>query len=111
MEDLEDTEDKPKVGYDWCVDENGNELKIENVKKGKHQYYCGDCGCRMIARKGDDRAKHFAHDSTDVIRYGNCEATFMTYAHKVASDILQRLKYVKFQQSENFRLQENKVRQ
>ena len=95
MEDLEDTEDKYKVGYDWCVDENGNELKIENVQKGKRQYYCGDCGCRMIARKGEERAKHFAHDSTDVLRYGNCEATFMTYAHKVASDILQRLKYVK----------------
>ena len=95
MEDLEDTEDKHKVGYDWCVDENGNELKIENVQKGKHQYYCGDCRCRMIARKGEVRADHFAHDATDVVRYGNCEATYMTYAHKVASDILQRLKYVK----------------
>lgn len=95
MEELQDTEEKHKVGYDWCKDENGKVVKIENATRGKHNYFCHECGCQMIARKGDERAAHFAHDATDVERYGQCEGTYMTYAHQVASNIIQRLKYVK----------------
>lgn len=95
MEELQDTEEKHKVGYDWCKDGNGKVIKIENATRGKRNYFCPECSCQMIAKIGEERAAHFAHDATDVEHYGKCEGTYMTYAHQVASTIIQRLKYVK----------------
>ena len=46
-----------------AVDKNGTVVTIENADNGKGcNCYCIECDSPLIAKQGDDRAKHFAHD-------------------------------------------------
>ena len=68
---------------------------ISDVKSGKHGYRCLQCGGELVAKKHKDRLDHFAHDPKDVSRLGKCTYSDETYRHKIAKEILQRIKQIK----------------
>lgn len=68
---------------------------ISEVESGRKGYYCMGCGREMQAKKGEKRAKHFAHDPKDVLNKGKCTYSDETYRHKLAKEILQRIKQIK----------------
>ena len=73
-----------------------NQIKhISEVESGKKGYYCMGCKREMQAKKGSINTHHFAHDPTDIIRKGKCTFSDETYRHKLAKDILQRIRQIK----------------
>ncbi|TDE09162.1 competence protein CoiA family protein [Dyadobacter psychrotolerans] len=68
---------------------------ISQVERGRKGYFCPGCRQRMIARKGDIKIHHFAHDPQDVERRGKCSYSDETIRHKLGKEILQHLKHVK----------------
>ncbi|MCB0630253.1 MAG: hypothetical protein KDD15_10990 [Lewinella sp.] len=67
----------------------------KSVESGKKGYYCLGCDAPMIAKKGEERKQHFAHAPDDVSLERKCTYSDETYRHKLAKDILQRLKSIK----------------
>jgi hypothetical protein len=49
----------------------------------------------MQAKKGDILEHHFSHDPKDILQKGKCTYSDETYRHKLAKDILQRIKEIK----------------
>ena len=84
-----------KVLHDWCIDIEGNNKHISEVKSGKHGYFCPECNKELIAKKGEELAHHFSHDAKDVKNNGKCLYTDETYRHKIAKAILHQLKKIK----------------
>jgi len=68
---------------------------ISQVERGRKGYFCPGCRQRMIARKGDVKIHHFAHDPQDVERRGKCTYSDETIRHKLGKEILQHLKHIK----------------
>lgn len=68
---------------------------VSEVERGRKGYYCMGCSAQVEARKGDKRAHHFAHVPSDVKVERKCTYSDETYRHKVAKDILQRIKKIK----------------
>lgn len=68
---------------------------ISEVERGRKGYFCPGCRQKMIARKGDIKIHHFAHDPQDVERRGKCTYSDETIRHKLGKEILQHLKHVK----------------
>jgi hypothetical protein len=73
-----------------------NQIKhISEVESGRKGYYCMGCKREMQAKKGLVNTHHFAHDPTDIKRKGKCTFSDETYRHKLAKDILQRIRQIK----------------
>jgi chromosome segregation ATPase len=73
-----------------------NQIKhISEVESGRKGYYCMGCKREMQAKKGSVNTHHFAHDPKDIIRKGKCTFSDETYRHKLAKDILQRIREIK----------------
>ncbi len=73
-----------------------NQIKhISEVESGRKGYYCMGCKRAMQAKKGAVNTHHFAHDPTDIKRKGKCTFSDETYRHKLAKDILQRIRKIK----------------
>lgn len=68
---------------------------ISEVQSGKKGYYCLGCDAEVVAKKGDIKMHHFAHFSTDVNIERKCTYSDETYRHKIAKEILQRIKQIK----------------
>ena len=68
---------------------------ISEVESGKKGYYCMGCGREMQAKKGGILTHHFAHDPKDILKKGKCIYSDETYRHKLAKEILQRIKQIK----------------
>lgn len=71
------------------------EVHISQVESGRKGYYCLGCDREMQAKKGLHLAHHFAHDPKDVLNKGKCTYSDETYRHKLAKEILQRIKQIK----------------
>lgn len=73
-----------------------NQIKhISEVESGRKGYYCMGCKREMQAKKGSVNIHHFAHDPTDIIRKGKCTFSDETHRHRLAKDILQRIRQIK----------------
>lgn len=48
--------------YGWALDARGRPIPIGAAKRGAHGYYCPICNSPMIAKKGDVKQHHFAHE-------------------------------------------------
>lgn len=47
--------------YEWAFDDRGQPVPIEQARRGV-EYRCPLCGGRMIARQGEIKQHHYAHD-------------------------------------------------
>lgn len=68
-------------------------VHISEVRRGLGcNCYCAnpDCGSKMIARKGNIRAHHFAHYDKE-----NCGKSYESALHKLAKEIIQEKKQIK----------------
>jgi hypothetical protein len=79
----------------FAFNEKGESKHISLVKKGRKGYYCMGCNAEMEARKGDIRSHYYAHVPTDVKIERKCTYSDETYRHKLAKEILQRIKQIK----------------
>ncbi|MCB9322900.1 MAG: hypothetical protein H6571_04075 [Lewinellaceae bacterium] len=79
----------------YALNEKGEPKHVSLVERGRKGYYCIGCQAEMEARKGDKRAYYFAHVPTDVSIVRQCTYSDETYRHKLAKEILQRIKTIK----------------
>lgn len=79
----------------YATDINGVEKHISQVERGKLGYWCTACKGEMIAVKGEWMTQHFRHVAHDIQHRTNCTYSDETYRHKLAKEILQRLKKIK----------------
>lgn len=70
-------------------------IHISDAKSGRNGYYCLGCGGIMQAKKGELMIHHFSHEPKDVTRIGKCTYSDETHRHKLAKEILQRIKQIK----------------
>lgn len=72
----------------------GLRIHISKAASGRKGYVCLGCGQGMIAHRGQVNEHHFQHDPLDVTRKGKCTYSDETERHRVAKDILQRLRCI-----------------
>ena len=75
------------------AEKDGKIVHIKDVRSGlKCNCYCAnpDCGSKMIARKGNIRAHHFAH-----YEKGDCGISYESALHKLAKEIIQEKKQIR----------------
>lgn len=72
-------------------------IHISEAASGRKGYYCMGCDREMQAvhSKYENRISYFRHDAQDVKNKGKCTYSDETYRHKLAKEILQRIKTVK----------------
>ena len=70
-------------------------IHISDAESGRKGYFCLGCGGIMQAKKGKIKIHHFSHEPKDVTRIGKCTYSDETYRHKLAKEILQRIKQIK----------------
>lgn len=84
------------VECDTALDSQGNEIQIEDAASGAQGYFCPSCGAEMVAYKKRRRNEsHFQHRPRFKGEEISCVWANETYRHKVAKQILQRLKCLK----------------
>jgi hypothetical protein len=84
------------VECDTALDSQGNEIHIDDAASGAKGYFCASCGAEMVAYKKRRRNEsHFQHRPRFQGEEILCVWANETYRHKVAKQILQRLKRVK----------------
>lgn len=70
-------------------------IHISDAVSGRNGYFCLGCGRMMIAKKGQVNIHHFSHDPKEVQKTGKCTYSDETYRHKLAKEVLQRIKQIK----------------
>lgn len=83
--------------HSFAYDKNRIPLYImdNQVLSGRKGYVCIGCGAEMEARKGDKR-QYFAHvPSSNNSSLPPCKFRDESYRHKIAKEILQRIKRIK----------------
>lgn len=81
--------------HSYALDLQDKVQHISQVERGRKGYFCLGCRQRMIARKGDVKIHHFAHDPQDLEHKGKCTYSDETIRHKLGKEILQYLKHIK----------------
>ncbi|PSR14043.1 MAG: hypothetical protein DA408_09770 [Bacteroidetes bacterium] len=71
------------------------EKHISEVERGRKGYYCMGCNEEVEAVKGKIKRHYFRHVPTDVNTERKCTYSDETYRHKLAKEILQRIKKIK----------------
>ncbi len=79
----------------YAFDLKREEKHISDVVKGRKGYYCMGCDAEMEAVKGEIRSHYFRHVPTDVKTERKCTYSDESYRHKLAKEILQRIKKIK----------------
>ncbi|HRF32971.1 MAG TPA: hypothetical protein PLM56_05710 [Cyclobacteriaceae bacterium] len=81
----------------YAFDVKHEPIHISEAKSGRRGYYCMGCDREMQAVKSRiaGRASYFRHDPKDVQRKGKCTYSDETYRHKLAKEILVRLKQIR----------------
>ena len=72
-------------------DGNGKLIYIDDSEKGQ-EYFCPGCKKLIVARKGNERAHHFAHKSKKF----DCEHGYQSALHYMAKDCFLELEYLTF---------------
>ncbi|MFD2247206.1 hypothetical protein [Pontibacter ruber] len=83
-----------EVAFEYAKYNTGEVLHITSAQSGANGYYCIGCNSQMIAYFGK-RQPHFKHHPNDVEKSQECTWSDETYRHKIAKEILQRLKEVR----------------
>lgn len=88
---------KQKVLNIYAKDLKGNPIHVDEAESGRKGYYCLGCDKEMEARKSkiQTRSSYFAHVPTNVETEKKCTYSDETYRHKLAKEILQRIKKIK----------------
>ncbi|RMG78953.1 MAG: hypothetical protein D6712_20430 [Chloroflexi bacterium] len=68
--------------YRYARRSSGEIVDINNARKSE-QYYCIECGCPMLPKKGVQKSHHFAH-----FRNAHCQAE--GYLHKLSKFLISR---------------------
>ena len=68
---------------------------ISEVESGRKGYFCMGCGREMQAKKSIKITEYFSHDPKNIKNTGKCTYSDETYRHKLAKEILQRIKKIK----------------
>ena len=85
---------EPKLTY--ALDKQGNLVNIMNVERGLAcGCVCPKCRQPLEAKKGENNAKHFAHQGGKA-GFPNCEGYYITALHMLAEQILEQHKEVMF---------------
>lgn len=69
--------------------------QIEKENSGRKGYYCIGCNREMEAVLPKRYKSYFRHSAKDVKHKGKCSFSNESYRHKIAKDILQRIKRIK----------------
>lgn len=73
----------------YGVNEYNNLVHISSVKSGKAcNCKCPGCGGTLIARKGNRKAWHFAHE------HAECQYGYQTSLHLLGKSVLEKCKYI-----------------
>lgn len=70
-------------------------IHISDAESGRNGYFCLGCNGIMQAKKGEVMVHHFSHEPRDVTRIGKCTYSDETFRHKLAKEVLQRIKQIK----------------
>ncbi len=91
---IQDNDDIQNV---YANDITGSPIHISDAKSGRQGYYCMGCNREMQAVKSKmaNRISYFRHDPKDVVNKGKCTYSDETYRHKLAKEILVRIKQIK----------------
>ena len=70
----------------FAIHSEGHIVHIDQVPRGLEcNCACGDCGARLVAKKGSVKVHHFAHESKS-----DCSGGIMTVLHRAAQDVIMR---------------------
>lgn len=91
----------PEEKYDktdnvWAETTQGTPIHISKAISGRKGYFCLGCKKEMLAVKPkiQFRKEHFRHDHFAVKGEKKCTYSDETYRHKLAKELLQRLKHI-----------------
>ncbi|MBP6913811.1 MAG: hypothetical protein KA841_02440 [Chitinophagales bacterium] len=75
----------------------GDVIHASEATSGRQGYYCLGCKKEMqaVRSKKSNRIDYFRHDPKGVVNEAKCTYSDETYRHKLAKEILQRLKRIK----------------
>lgn len=74
----------PNVRLAYAVGPNGRMVAVKDVPSGLAcGCRCPECSRRLVAKKGDVRAFHFAHEGD-----GSCQGAYESMVHRLAKDII-----------------------
>ncbi|MFD3003101.1 hypothetical protein ACFS7Z_22250 [Pontibacter toksunensis] len=85
---------KQEVVFEFAKYNTGEVLHITLAHTGAKGFYCIGCNSAMIPYFGK-RQPHFKHHPNDIDKSQECTWSDETYRHKIAKEILQRLKEIK----------------
>jgi hypothetical protein len=83
------------VEFDIAHDAQGNIVLISEAQSGAHGYFCIGCSSEMVAYKGSIYRPHFKHHAKNKADERLCPYSNETVRHKLAKEILLRLKRIK----------------
>jgi len=86
---------KSRIRNVYAKNIKGEEKHISEVESGRKGYYCLGCDAQVDARKGEKISHYFAHAPVDVKIERKCTYSDETYRHKLAKEILQRIKEIR----------------
>lgn len=81
----------------YATDVKGNTLHISEANSGRKGYFCLGCERELqaVISKRENRISYFRHDPKAVKNQKKCTYSDETYRHKLAKEILQRIKKIK----------------
>jgi hypothetical protein len=81
----------------YATNIEGDVLHVSDAKSGKQGYYCLGCQRELQAVKSKlaNRISYFRHDPKATKGKGKCTFSDETHRHKIAKEILQRIKRIK----------------
>lgn len=81
----------------YAKNAKGDVIYVSEVTSGRNGYYCLGCGQELqaVIAKTKNRIDYFRHDPKNVDRRLQCVYSDETYRHKLAKEILQRLRMLK----------------
>lgn len=90
-------QENKKHQHDWAKTQEGKPVHINNSPSGAKGYYCLGCENEMVAvqRHIEGYRPYFRHHAKDQKVQLECTFNNETYRHKIAKEILQRIKRVK----------------
>lgn len=79
-----------KIKLPCGLNKDGKLIYIEEAIK-KQEYFCPGCKQKLIAKKGTERAHHFAH-----LNIVECEHGYQSALHYMAKDLFLEMKHLTF---------------
>jgi len=72
------------IGLPYDLHAGGRMMSVVEVPSGlEWQCRCPACGCRLVAKKGDQIAHHFAHEAD-----ADCATAYETMLHRLTKQVI-----------------------